>query len=113
MADECMTPHAWRNPLGAFQVSAPAPSPSELAPLFDAALPKDAPGAWIREALERMFTPGAPTDGAVHRVESVSDGRGSYRWECDCGALGPKMRSFAATDAAALAHTIEARGDVS
>ena len=36
----------------------------ELAPLHDAALPKDAPGAWIREALERMFTPGAPTDEA-------------------------------------------------
>ena len=50
--------------LNAFQIRPPASVDPELAPLFDAALPKDAPGAWIREALERMFTPGAPTDEA-------------------------------------------------
>ena len=29
---------------------------TELAPVYDAALPKDAPGAWIRAAIERMYT---------------------------------------------------------
>ena len=46
-----------------------APTPSELAPLYDAALPKDAPGAWIREALERMFMPGAPVGESQRMVD--------------------------------------------
>ena len=29
---------------------------TELTPVYDAALPKDAPGAWIRAAIERMYT---------------------------------------------------------
>lgn len=33
----------------------------DLTPIRDAALPNDAPGAWIRAAIDAMFTPG-PTD---------------------------------------------------
>ncbi len=30
----------------------------DLTPLFDAALPEDAPGAWIRAAIEQMIADG-------------------------------------------------------
>jgi hypothetical protein len=36
--------------------------PDDLAPIRDAALPNDAPGAWIRAAIDALFTPGAPSD---------------------------------------------------
>ena len=38
--------------------------PDDLQPVYDAALPKDAPGAWIRDAIELMrATFDHPQDG--------------------------------------------------
>jgi len=49
-------------------------APADLAPVHDAALPKGAPGAWIREAVERLFTPGAVlTDAEIGRLDDEGD----------------------------------------
>ena len=54
------------------------PTRDELAPIHDAALPKDAPGAWIRAAIERM------TACSHERVRQIDE----HDVEClDCGTV--------------------------
>ena len=55
------------------------PTRDELAPAYDAALPKEAPGAWIRAAIERM------TECAHEHVRQIDE----HDVEClDCGMVG-------------------------
>ena len=73
LADECPR-CASINPLGSMRIVQPyrPGDEADLAPVHDAALPKGASGAWIREAVERLFTPGAP-DNAQRMVDEEED----------------------------------------
>lgn len=50
-----------------------AATPDDLAPAYDAALPKDAPGAWIRAAIDRMFTPGQVDADRQRMIDEEED----------------------------------------
>lgn len=55
-------------------------SDAELSPLFDAALPEDAPGAWIRSAISRASaTPPSRLGSTLPREHGTRNGFGHGR----------------------------------